>query len=494
MNPFHAHCGLGNQVSVFKPSNPTDAICRRHDIAYGTMSSMSKKRKGPSPYFSYNEADEVFIGEMRDRGLAGKLYSFPFQMKGAFLGSKYRKTAAEHVAQKRKAAPFLESNVEWEEKVYPQPKGSGAVTVQMPTYMREPTHYKSYAAWRKAYVSPTNTYLDRNGNGRRRRVKRHRKRKPSSSYTKQPGRYARGNYKRARTLTKRSVQMIAKRVHALSPMATKLTLRSARQSCEQNECHYFTYTNWTIAAMESQLRLQGPKVLRNPPAGGNADAVYETLIADFDSPDRPFTRAKMHYAPTAGTTLDFRNNDLVDVKLDSWEFLCIDDDLDAVTTRFLDGCVQKYAEATPPTGGSTYLTNINYSFTGNMKMLGKSWKFVRSGSIVLKPGDSTSYVLKPGRRRKYDSYYYSVVSTGNTFARNISKTVVFRIQGLIGHDEVTPFDPVYTKASVDIMEHERVDFRVEEGLERARDIETGVYATVSVAHQSGLALTEVTPE
>lgn len=61
-NPVHPHCGPFNYVDIEEPDDPVDAICWRHDKAYGEMQSV-----GRSPMLYYNEADEQFIHEMRQQ-------------------------------------------------------------------------------------------------------------------------------------------------------------------------------------------------------------------------------------------------------------------------------------------------------------------------------------------------------------------------------------------------------------------------------------------
>lgn len=61
-------------MSKRKPSNPVDAVCWRHDKAYGKI--------GTSAYWKYNKADEKFIDEMNEvGGFAATAYALPFKAK-----------------------------------------------------------------------------------------------------------------------------------------------------------------------------------------------------------------------------------------------------------------------------------------------------------------------------------------------------------------------------------------------------------------------------
>lgn len=78
-NPLHPHCGPFNYVDDEEPDDPVDAVCWRHDRAYGSG--------GFKNYTHFNDADRVFLKEMgalSDRGVGGiwpNLYSSYFNVK-----------------------------------------------------------------------------------------------------------------------------------------------------------------------------------------------------------------------------------------------------------------------------------------------------------------------------------------------------------------------------------------------------------------------------
>lgn len=74
-NPLHPHCGPGNSIAKTVPSNPVDAACWRHDIAYGQFArgdDLWNQVTNPA-YRVYNQADERFVVELRDLIRSGEL-------------------------------------------------------------------------------------------------------------------------------------------------------------------------------------------------------------------------------------------------------------------------------------------------------------------------------------------------------------------------------------------------------------------------------------
>lgn len=70
--------GPGNQVLYQVPRNHNDAVAKSHDLAYGRILD-----KGLNPYFSYSEADEEFLRDLKPDDIPTYFANY------AFYGKKY---------------------------------------------------------------------------------------------------------------------------------------------------------------------------------------------------------------------------------------------------------------------------------------------------------------------------------------------------------------------------------------------------------------------
>jgi transcriptional regulator of met regulon len=247
-----------------------------------------------------------------------------------------------------------------------------------------------------------------------------------------------------------------------------------------NECNYAVFNAFRASDMETLMTSHG-YFARDPTA-----QTIARQAMDQDGTNRVLIPSKLRFVKGAYFKIHVRNNDLVPIEVGLFDFLCTDSTTTASVLTELDEKMDRLMQNAVPT--KPFVNDINNDPAKMPKML-NHWKRVNHVKMVLQPGMEYTFYSKPGRA-KYHSAFENLHAS--TYIRGITKTILLRVQGVLGHDTATRANVGRLKCALDYEYLCKCKFVVELGTEfpsltqsYALDtISTGEAAVEEVAHEN----------
>jgi hypothetical protein len=280
-------------------------------------------------------------------------------------------------------------------------------------------------------------------------------------------------------VSKKSVKAIVDRMSKMSPVCQRIRYDTGNLSCNANECAYVAIGLFTKSDCDELLTSYGPRVFHS-----TDDVNYKIVNPNHaqDATNKPYTNAKLQFAKGSVCTVHIRNNDLVDSKISAYEFLCTDNTAKTVPAVFEYEVDQIEAQNISVSNAMMWAPELV-----TKKLI--NWTRLRHQSVILKPGQSISISVKPGKGW-FDTHNQNKLSSA-AYVRSLSKTLLLRIEGCLGHDTTNKNLVGKLKCAVDYELVCKEKFRVYESNyqgthRREQEVDTianGEQAQMDVAHE-----------
>lgn len=258
---------------------------------------------------------------------------------------------------------------------------------------------------------------------------------------------------------------------------------TGRLDSSMNQCAYVELFMFTKAMCESLLASCGPRYIQQNAA--HTAQVYSNYPTDYDATNREYADTSLVYTKRAYERVNIRNNDLIEIEVQIYEFLCVDDTAVDVLTecdRYHD--IRRSGNYDISTD---LLTNISH-YASKLD----HWKMLKTEKFRLNPGDEKVIYIKPGR-----GWYHSKTEQllTHTYVKNISKSFVLRIVGTLGHDTTSKSLVGRLKCGVDYELQRFLEFRSYDGISKEFECATSQnYDTITVGEQSHVDYAQENPE
>lgn len=276
------------------------------------------------------------------------------------------------------------------------------------------------------------------------------------SYRRGYKKYRRSN-KRKRGLSTSTVKRIATMQHRFSLPSVDRQYDTGRLDTAMNQCAYLELPMFTAAEMEALLAGAGPYYLQWNSA--HTAHTYQAAPNDYDATDRVYADTSLVWTKRANQRINIRNNDLIEIEMQIYEYLCVDDtSIDVMSEMDRHYHIRRNTSANLDTN---LLVNISEY---NSKL--DHWKFVRMDKMRLSPGDEKVIYVKPGK-----GWYHSKdenVAAGS-YVKNITKAFIIRIVGTLGHDTTSKSLVGRLKCGIDYEITRFLEFKSYDGVSKKHE-------------------------
>lgn len=255
-----------------------------------------------------------------------------------------------------------------------------------------------------------------------------------------------------------------------------LTSNTGNITWENDECSYTYFGELRRADLASLMDIGMLRLEQEH--GGALGGKYVVQDASYDATKRANTMAEMAILPKSKAVIEFKNNNLVNVRLDFYEWVCVDDTSLDIATLMNSGITQATngAYSGMSTNALVYPTKVR-------KYVEERWHLVKQGSVTLKPGETTFYKMHFQCKKTYDSRFYELNANGMTYCHGLSRFLQVRACGTLGHDTTDKTKVGLLKGSVDWREVQSIYLKIGQGIERHQFKITALKDTITVGQQ-----------
>lgn len=275
-------------------------------------------------------------------------------------------------------------------------------------------------------------------------------------------------------------QMINNKIH-VSPKVHEQFYDTGYITTNANECAYGVYPYFTTAINENICANHGPFMRGATSIDNQPDLNYSLSL-------RPYDQVKLEYTKGTKVCHLIRNNDLIDVDVFWYEYVCTDDTDKTWLTQFEAAAHQKRKVST------AVANDITFSPMHCPKQMSPQWKRLKCGGQRLKPGQEMIVKVCPGRAWFSPYADYKKSSSANDFQKQLTKVLVVRIQGTLGHDTATRANVGKLKCALDYEVYCDQHYRFHKFLSQGYNVADKRTDTITIGEQSNVEVAQENPE
>lgn len=325
------------------------------------------------------------------------------------------------------------------EYMYPKMKKR---KLQTTTY-RRPMNMVSYRSANKGGAYKLNGRLSRKRKRYPRRGRKYRK------------------YRRLPFSYRRAVNKMMLRKDLLEATNTYRALKGDQVSCEPNQCSYFSFDFLERDTIRDALSKSVSRDID----------VANTRLADIAINRNDITDVTQTYnvdtwIVNAHRTLTFRNNGDTPCVMECYWFHQKKSLLSTVTVldQFQNALVAKGATS------GTCMTDPRYNVRDAGSVFNRYFKMFKYRTYLLNAGDQ---IVVTAQRKK--PFLFDRVSTSEDQMAPFTQHILFRMVGVVSHDETNTSNVGTCNATVDVISHYHIKFNVENDQGFKKFIEEGTY-------------------